>query len=188
MNTQIDMIQFLFQLGSGVLVTFALYSAAYFSSSYFFFNSQHGSIVEWKKYGLEFAIAVDTSLITYNDTMQTVKINRIISDEMKNQIVRVSISANLIHRAEQRMRLYKSRDRFMIFGVLLALCVSLVNSLPLLFIGAPLVDNILAYSGTITTFFGTFFIIKFNWLQTIEWNKLKEDVEINKKEVECYGF
>ena len=168
------------ELGFGILATLPLYLAAYFSSSYFLFNSPHGSISEWNKISNALSMSVCSSKVTVNGDGTYSKIKEVVIDETKPQVVELSICIELIARAEERLARYKARYRFIVFGVLLSLSLALINSLPILLGSTPVVQNIWAYSGAITATFGLIFVARFNWPQSTEWNQFKESIEANK--------
>jgi len=187
MDQEIFMV-FAAELVHGILATLPLYLAAYFSSSYFLFNSPHGSISEWKKISKELSMVVNSSMVSANPVGDNTKIREIISDGTRPQVVELSNCVELISRAEERLVRYKARERFVVFGIILSLSLSLINAIPIMLAGAPLVHNPWAHSSAITATFGLIFVARFNWTQSTEWNEFKEAIEANKKLMAENGF
>jgi hypothetical protein len=187
MDQEIFMV-FAAELGYGILATLPLYVAAYFSSSYLLFNSPHGSISEWEKISKELSMVVNSSMVSVNPVGDNAKIREIISDGTRPQVVKLSKCVELISCAEKRLARYKEYGRFIVFGIILSLSLSLINAIPIMLTGAPLVHNPWAYSGAITVMFGLLFVVCFNWTQSIQWNEFKEAIEANKKLMAKNGF
>ena len=179
---------FVLELGFGIFSTLPLYLAAYFSSSYFLFNSPHGSISEWNKTAKDLSMAVASSKITANHEGDCSMISEVVENTTRPQIIELSACIELMARAEERLAQYKSRERFIMFGVLLSLSLALFNSLPILLGSTSFVENPLAYSGAITATFGLIFVARFNWTQSTEWNQFKESIEANKQFLAENGF
>lgn len=187
MDQEIFMV-FAVEIGHGILATLPLYLAAYFSSSYFLFNSPHGSISEWEKISKELSMVVNLSMVSANPVRDNAKIMEIISDGTRLQVVELSNCVELISRAAERLARYKARGRFVVFGIILSLSLSLINAIPIMLVGTPLVQNPWAYSSAITATFGLLFVTRFNWTQSTEWNEFKEAIEANKKLMAGNGF
>lgn len=181
-------INFCLQILYGTFTLIPIYLAAYFSSSYFLFNTEHGSISKWENVAQDLGIAVNPKKIITNDNGTSSKICNIVSGPTKTQIIDLSNCIALMNRAEDRLEKYKASERFIIFGFILSLSFSLINAFPILLNSEPFVKNPLAYSTAIAVAFNLAFIFRFNWTQSIEWNKFKETVAINKKILENNGF
>lgn len=179
---------FLGELTVDIIVTLPLYLITYFSSSYSLLSAPHGDLSKWNQLSEGLAMAICKTKLQ-SSTAQHSKAENVLSEEFtRNQILDLSRMTYLMVRAQDRISQYTIWTRFALFGVILSLSFAFVNSLPILITGSPLLKNPWAYSATMNAVFGLMLVVRFNWTNSIEWEKFNRNVAANKKLMKELGF